>query len=43
MKIQRRFGDNKKGNPKRGLLLVLLLIIVLYLFFNTDKILASFL
>lgn len=43
MKIKRRFGNKKQGNPKRGLALVILLIIVLYLFFNADKILGRLL
>ena len=36
MKFQRRFGNRKKSNPKRGLLLIGLLILVLYLFFKAD-------
>ncbi|TYP99453.1 hypothetical protein C7447_10149 [Tenacibaculum adriaticum] len=43
MKFERRFGNQKKTNPKRGLFLVVLLIIVLYLFFNADKIIGRFL
>lgn len=43
MKFQRRFGNKKKSNPQRGLLLVGLLIVVLYLFFNADNFLARFL
>ena len=43
MKFQRRFGNRKKSNPKRGLFLILLLVIVLYLFFNADTFLARIL
>ncbi|CAM1342362.1 hypothetical protein C8N26_1030 [Tenacibaculum lutimaris] len=43
MEFKRRFGNRKKGNPKRGLFLVILLIIVLYLFFNAENILSRFL
>lgn len=40
MKFERRFAKRKKGNPKRGLALVVLLIIVLYLFLNAENILG---
>ncbi|WP_299107897.1 hypothetical protein [uncultured Tenacibaculum sp.] len=43
MKFERRFGNRKRTNPKRGLFLVLLLIIVLYLFFNAEKFLDKIL
>jgi len=43
MEFKRRFGNQKRGNPKRGLFLVILLIVVLYLFFNAEKILGRFL
>ncbi|WP_256369364.1 hypothetical protein [Tenacibaculum sp. M341] len=43
MKFQKRFGNRRKSNPKRGLLFVLLLAFVLYLFFNTEKILGNLL
>jgi len=43
MKFQRRFGNRKKSNPKRGLFLIVLLIVVLYLFFNADKFLERIL
>lgn len=39
MKFQRRFGNRKKSNPKRGLFLIGLLIVVLYLFFKADTVL----
>jgi len=41
MKIEKRFGERKKGNSKKSLLLVALLIFVLYLFFNADAILEK--
>ena len=34
----RRFRERKKANPKRGILLVILLIIIIYLFMNTEGI-----
>ncbi|MGG8496443.1 hypothetical protein ACQY1Q_08505 [Tenacibaculum sp. TC6] len=37
MKFERRFGRKKKTNPKRGLFLVFLLIIILILWFNAEK------
>lgn len=40
MKFQKRFGERKRSNPKRGLFLILLLAIVLYLFFNAENILG---
>lgn len=43
MEFKKRFGGRKKTNSKRGLLLVILLGVVLYLFFNADKVLTSFL
>lgn len=43
MKFKKRFGQRKRGNSKRGLFLVLLLAIALYLFFNADKYLERFL
>lgn len=43
MKFERRFGNRKRTNPKRGLFLVVLLLIALYLFFNAEKILGKFL
>lgn len=43
MKFQRRFGRQKKGNPTRGLFLIGLLIVVLYLFFNADTFLEKIL
>ncbi|CAL2102181.1 hypothetical protein [Tenacibaculum sp. 190130A14a] len=43
MKFEKRFGNRKRTNPKKGLFLVLLLIIVLYLFFNAEKFLEKIL
>lgn len=42
MKFERRFGQRKKSNPKKGLFLIILLAIVLYLFFNADKIIQRY-
>lgn len=43
MKFKRRFGNRKKATPKKGLLLVMLLALVLLLWFNTEKFLGYFL
>ncbi|WP_442265297.1 hypothetical protein ACSIGC_13295 [Tenacibaculum sp. ZS6-P6] len=43
MKFQKRFGNRKRTNSKRGLFLVILLALALYLFFNADKILSRIL
>jgi len=43
MKFERRFGKRKKTNSKRGLALIVLLIIVLYLFLNAENILGRLL
>ncbi|WP_262509543.1 hypothetical protein [Tenacibaculum holothuriorum] len=43
MKFERRFGKRRKSNPKKGLFLIALLILVLYLFFNAEKILDKIL
>lgn len=42
MEFKRRFGERKKANPKKGLFLIILLALVLYLFFNADKIIGRF-
>ncbi|MDO6745229.1 hypothetical protein [Tenacibaculum soleae] len=42
MKFQRRFGNRKKTNPKKGLYLIIMLIVVLYLFFNADAIIGKY-
>ena len=41
MKIN-RFKKRKKPNNKRGLILVILLFIILYLFMNADSLITSF-
>lgn len=41
MKFERKFGRQKKSNPKKGLLFVLLLAIVLFLWFNAESLLSS--
>lgn len=43
MKFQRKFGQNRKTNPKRGLFLVLLLVVVILLWYNAEKIIGTFL
>jgi len=40
---QQRFKKRKKPNYKRGLFLVLLLVIILYLWMNADGLITSFL
>ncbi len=42
MEFKRRFGKRRKANPKKGLYLVILLVLVLYLFFNADKIIGRY-
>lgn len=39
MKFQRRFGERKKSNPKKGMFLVILLAVALLLYMNAEKIL----
>jgi hypothetical protein len=36
----KRFGNRKKSNPKKGLFLVILLAIALFLFFNAEKLIS---
>lgn len=43
MKFERRFGKRRKTNPKKGIYLVLLLVIALFLFFNAERILSKLL
>lgn len=43
MKFKRKFGDQKKTNPQRGLFLIVLLVVILYLFFNAESILGKLL
>lgn len=43
MKFERKFGrKRKKSNPKKGLLLVILLAIVIYLWYNAEALINSF-
>lgn len=41
MEFKRRFGKRKRANPKRGLLLVVLLIMALLLWYNAEGIMAK--
>lgn len=41
MEFKRRFGKQKRANPKRGLLLVILLILVLLLWYNAEGIITK--
>jgi hypothetical protein len=41
MKIGRKFGNQKKSKPQKGAFLVLLLVIVLFLWFKTDSLIAG--
>lgn len=42
MKFERKFGSKRKrSNPKKGLLMILLLAIVLYLWFNAESLINS--
>lgn len=43
MEFQRRFGKRKRSNPKRGIMLVLLLALALFLWFQAENILTSLL
>ncbi len=42
MKFERKFGKRKKTKSKKGLFLVLLLAVALYLWFNAEGLLKSF-
>ncbi len=42
MEFKRRFGKQRKAKPQKGLFLVILLALVLYLFFNADKIIGRY-
>lgn len=37
----RKFKERRKANPKRGIFLVILLIIIVYLWMNTEGIISS--
>ena len=39
----RRIRGRKKGNPKRGITFILLLILIVYLFMNAESILTKIL
>ncbi len=41
MEFKRRFGKRKKANSKRGLMLVILLIIVLLVWYNAEGIMTK--
>jgi hypothetical protein len=41
MKFQRKFGNRRASKPKKGLMLIMLLILVLFLWNQADNILAS--
>jgi hypothetical protein len=42
MEFKRKFGKQKKSKPTKGLLLVLLLALVLYLWYNAESFFTSF-
>lgn len=42
MEFKKRFGSRKRTNPKKGLFLIILLAVVLYLFYNAEKIIGKF-
>ncbi len=42
MKFQRMYGKRKRSNPKRGMLLVILLFLVLLLWYNAEGIMKRF-
>lgn len=39
----RRIRGRKKGNPKRGIALIIVLIVIVYLFMNAESILSKIL
>ncbi len=39
----RRTRGRKKGNPKRGIVFIILLIVIVYLFMNAESILSKIL
>jgi len=41
MEFQRRFGKRKRSNPKKGIMLVLLLALVLFLWFQAENIITN--
>jgi flagellar basal body-associated protein FliL len=42
MEIKRKFGKQKESKPKKGLFLVIILIIVVLLWYNAEVILETF-
>ncbi|WP_258848554.1 hypothetical protein [Polaribacter sp. WD7] len=42
MEFKRKFGRRKESKPQKGLFLVILLVIVIFLWFKTDAILDYF-
>jgi hypothetical protein len=42
MEFKRKFGNQKKAKPTKGLLLVVLLALALYLWFNADSLMNAF-
>ncbi|CAL2077132.1 hypothetical protein [Tenacibaculum sp. 190524A05c] len=43
MKFQKRFGNRRRTKPQKGLFLVILLAIALFLFFNAERLLSRIL
>lgn len=43
MEFKRRYGGRRQANPKRGMFLVMLLVLVLYLFFNAEELFSKLL
>ncbi|MGK0413844.1 MAG: hypothetical protein ACJA1B_002055 [Polaribacter sp.] len=41
MKFKRKFGKQKESKPKKGLLLVLLLALVIFLWFKAETLLTA--
>ena len=41
MKFQRKFGHQRKAKPKKGLILIMLLILALFLWYQAENILTS--
>ncbi|MDC0870635.1 hypothetical protein OAP87_04670 [Flavobacteriaceae bacterium] len=41
MKFQRKFGRQRASKPKKGLMLIMLLILVLFLWNQAENIMAS--
>ncbi|MDB2632984.1 hypothetical protein OAV59_01830 [Flavobacteriaceae bacterium] len=41
MKFQRKFGRRRASKPKKGLMLIMLLILVLFLWNQAENIMAS--